>query len=123
MEFDDQETVDLQSEPKASAQFDDIPIASTKKAYRELILANNVSVFDFRCYIFARQISLLLRLGNGMVDTRRAARQAQGTARIRPAWGGPSSTTAETEDEERICQCWQKSAGGPWSSSQPFQGS
>ncbi len=45
-------------------RFEDIPISATKKPYRELILANNVSVFDFRCYIFARQISLLSRLGN-----------------------------------------------------------
>ena len=64
MEFDDQETVDLQAQGNPDVQFEDIPIASTKKPYRELILANNVSVFDFRCYIFARQISLLLRLGN-----------------------------------------------------------
>lgn len=43
---------------------DDISISSTKKAYRDRILENKVSVFDFRCYIFSRQISLLLRLGN-----------------------------------------------------------
>ena len=42
----------------------EIAVSSTKKLYRDMILANNVSVFDFRCYIFARQISLLLRLGN-----------------------------------------------------------
>ncbi|EFW99686.1 tmem1 family [Grosmannia clavigera kw1407] len=66
----DEEPVDLQSNDDGilsdneADQVDDIPISSTKKAYRELILANNVSVFDFRCYIFSRQISLLLRLGN-----------------------------------------------------------
>ncbi|TLS21100.1 uncharacterized protein PpBr36_10609 [Pyricularia pennisetigena] len=42
----------------------DVLISANKKPYRELILANNVSVFDFRCYIFARQIALLFRLGN-----------------------------------------------------------
>ncbi|KAI9836242.1 MAG: hypothetical protein M1819_001579 [Sarea resinae] len=36
----------------------------TKKNYRDLILSNNISIFDFRCYLFARQKSLLLRLGN-----------------------------------------------------------
>ncbi|KAI9877272.1 MAG: hypothetical protein M1830_004355 [Pleopsidium flavum] len=41
------------------------PLDPNKKQYRELILANNVSVFDFQCYVFARQLSLLLRLGNG----------------------------------------------------------
>ncbi|KAL3954309.1 hypothetical protein ACCO45_012265 [Purpureocillium lilacinum] len=44
-----------------------IIVSSTKKPYRDMILANKVSVFDFRCYIFARQISLLLRLGNAWV--------------------------------------------------------
>lgn len=66
MEFEDEEHVDLQSKDQALAaeNFDEIPISAVKKPYRELILANNVSIFDFRCYIFARQIALLLRLGN-----------------------------------------------------------
>lgn len=59
----DEEAVDLQSKD-GKEQFDEIPIAATKKPYREMILANKVSVFDFRCYIFSRQIALLLRLGN-----------------------------------------------------------
>ncbi|OTB06221.1 hypothetical protein M426DRAFT_9712 [Hypoxylon sp. CI-4A] len=65
---DEEETVNLQSSEaegtKSEDVYDDIPISSTKKPYRDMIVANNVSVFDFRCYIFARQISLLLRLGN-----------------------------------------------------------
>ncbi|KAI5463573.1 trafficking protein particle complex subunit 10 [Mariannaea sp. PMI_226] len=60
----DEEAVDLQSNEVASDHLDEIPISTTKKAYRDMILANNVSVFDFRCYIFGRQIALLLRLGN-----------------------------------------------------------
>lgn len=68
MEFEDgdDETVDLQSkdQPEATEKFDEIPISLVKKPYRDLILANNVSIFDFRCYIFARQVALLLRLGN-----------------------------------------------------------
>lgn len=65
IEFEDEEHVDLQSKDEAAMdKFDDIPISALKKPYRELILANNVSLFDFRCYIFARQITLLLRLGN-----------------------------------------------------------
>lgn len=40
---------------------DDFPLNSTKKAYREMILANNISIFDFRVYIFSRQLTLLLR--------------------------------------------------------------
>ncbi|KPM44420.1 hypothetical protein AK830_g2128 [Neonectria ditissima] len=60
----DEEAVDLQSDEATREHFEEIPISATKKAYRDMILANNVSVFDFRCYIFARQITLLLRLGN-----------------------------------------------------------
>ncbi|KAJ8115542.1 hypothetical protein OPT61_g2839 [Boeremia exigua] len=43
---------------------DDKPIDAQKKDYRGLILANNISVFEFRVYIFARQMSILLRMGN-----------------------------------------------------------
>jgi hypothetical protein len=45
---------------------DDKPINAKKKDYRGLILANNISIFDFRLYIFARQMFLLLRLGNSV---------------------------------------------------------
>ena len=41
-----------------------LPLSATKKRYRDLVLSNNISIFDFRCYVFARQVSLLLRLGN-----------------------------------------------------------
>ncbi|GAW23078.1 hypothetical protein ANO14919_126280 [Xylariales sp. No.14919] len=68
MTYEADEAVDSQSSQSASAQpkdaYGDIPISANKKPYRDLIVANNVSVFDFRCYIFARQIALLLRLGN-----------------------------------------------------------
>ncbi|KAJ4362107.1 hypothetical protein N0V95_001564 [Ascochyta clinopodiicola] len=43
---------------------DDKPIDAQKKDYRGLILANNISIFEFRVYIFARQMSILLRMGN-----------------------------------------------------------
>lgn len=39
---------------------------TNRKPYRELILANNISAFDFLCYVFARQVSLLLRLANSV---------------------------------------------------------
>ncbi|KAK4192382.1 trafficking protein particle complex subunit 10 [Podospora australis] len=65
LEFEEEAAVDLQSGEKPKGDHSEsIPITSSKKAYRDLILANNVSLFDFRCYIFARQVSLLLRLGN-----------------------------------------------------------
>ena len=37
-----------------------------RKPFRELILANEISAFDFRCYLFAREASLLLRLANAV---------------------------------------------------------
>ncbi|KAL5342370.1 trafficking protein particle complex subunit 10 [Aspergillus crustosus] len=39
----------------------DFPIDPAKKSYREMILSSNISIFDFRTYIFGRQLSLLLR--------------------------------------------------------------
>lgn len=35
-----------------------------RKSYRELILSNNISAFDFQNYVFARQVSLLLRFAS-----------------------------------------------------------
>ncbi|RAL66918.1 hypothetical protein DID88_007700 [Monilinia fructigena] len=60
-----EEPIDLQSTGGTSEkEEDEIPINASKKRYRELILANDVSIFDFRCYLFARQLTLLLRLAN-----------------------------------------------------------
>lgn len=43
---------------------DSSPLLSvTKKPYRDLILANAISVFDFRVYLLARQCTLLGRMG------------------------------------------------------------
>ncbi|KAL1602491.1 hypothetical protein SLS60_005907 [Paraconiothyrium brasiliense] len=54
-----------ENENEQQPQFhDDSPINANKKDYRGQILSNNISVFDFQTYIFARQMSLLLRLGN-----------------------------------------------------------
>lgn len=44
-------------------------IDAEKKHYRDLILSNEISVFDFKCYIFSRQIALLLRLGSRYSET------------------------------------------------------
>ncbi|KAI0636805.1 trafficking protein particle complex subunit 10 [Trametes polyzona] len=48
-----------------SASDDSAPLLSvTKKPYRDLILANSISVFDFRVYLLARQCALLSHLGD-----------------------------------------------------------
>jgi len=38
-----------------------------RKAFQDLILTNKISVFDFQCYVFARQVSLSLRLANAVM--------------------------------------------------------
>lgn len=54
-------------------EFGDNILQTDRKPFRELILANQISVFDFQCYIFARQASLLLRLGNRVTPASEAA--------------------------------------------------
>lgn len=39
-----------------------------RKPFRNLILESNISVFDFQCYVYARQMILLLRLANVLVQ-------------------------------------------------------
>lgn len=47
-----------------AAKDDSLPLLSlTKKAYRDLILANTISVFDIRVYLLARQCHLLAQMG------------------------------------------------------------
>ncbi|KAJ5091696.1 hypothetical protein NUU61_006566 [Penicillium alfredii] len=42
-------------------QPEDFPLSATRLPYREMILASDISIFDFRTYIFSRQLTLLLR--------------------------------------------------------------
>ncbi|KAJ7940762.1 trafficking protein particle complex subunit 10 [Mycena leptocephala] len=53
---------------------DSCPLLSiSKKPYRDLILANTISVFDFRIYLLARQCELLANLGRINEVGRKAA--------------------------------------------------
>ncbi|KAJ7905373.1 trafficking protein particle complex subunit 10 [Mycena olivaceomarginata] len=53
---------------------DSCPLLSiSKKPYRDLILANTISVFDFRIYLLARQCALLANLGRVNEVGRKAA--------------------------------------------------
>jgi hypothetical protein len=58
----------------APHQTDDTsPLLSyTKKPYRDLILANNISVFDLRVYLLARCCGLLAMLGRVSEAARKA---------------------------------------------------
>lgn len=40
---------------------EDYPFDSNKKPYRDMILSSDISIFDFRTYLFSRQLTLLLR--------------------------------------------------------------
>ncbi|KAL1838812.1 hypothetical protein VTJ49DRAFT_2205 [Mycothermus thermophilus] len=100
LEFDDSETVDLQSgEKKGADSFDGIPISSAKKPYRDLILANNVSLFDFRCYIFARQIALLLRLGNAWSSREELLAKLKEQQELVPRGVAPRAPAPKVADE------------------------
>ena len=57
-------SADLQQILSSSHDFGASILDTDRKPFRELILANNISAFDFQCYVFARQVSLLLRLAN-----------------------------------------------------------
>lgn len=54
----------LTPEASSLAAETSLPLLSVeKKAYRDLILANTISVFDFRVYLLARQCNLLGKMG------------------------------------------------------------
>lgn len=47
--------------PSLEIQPEEFPLSATKLPYREMILASDISIFDFRTYVFSRQLTLLLR--------------------------------------------------------------
>ncbi|KAG7284004.1 hypothetical protein NEMBOFW57_010362 [Staphylotrichum longicolle] len=103
LEFDEEEAVDLQSgEKKRPEKFDSIPISSTKKPYRDLILANNVSLFDFRCYIFSRQIALLLRLANAWSSREELLAKLKEQQELVPRGVAPRTPMPKMTDEPEI---------------------
>ena len=49
---------------KPESNDDSLPLLSvTKKPYRDLILSNTISIFDFRIYLLARQCNLMGKMG------------------------------------------------------------
>jgi hypothetical protein len=57
-------------------------ISTTRKDYRNLIVNSNVSRFDFQCYIFARQMAILLRMSHSNLS-RKSSSQVKTTAPVR----------------------------------------
>jgi trafficking protein particle complex subunit 10 len=90
---------DLSMTDEALLQLDEsmYPLDPQKKPYRELILSNDISIFDLRTYIFTRQEELLLRRANLSLDTTRATNSA-----------GIETTTSYQEERflhlAQICQ-------------------
>lgn len=58
--------VDLETQLTSGSlhDFGALILDTNRKPYRELILGNNISAYDFLSYVFARRVALLLRLAN-----------------------------------------------------------
>ncbi|KAL8949696.1 MAG: hypothetical protein Q9222_004217 [Ikaeria aurantiellina] len=67
----------------------------TRKPYRELILANEISIFDFRCYLFAQEVSLLLRLASSPESLERRNEVNQKAVEHRPSEVSPEIVNVE----------------------------
>ncbi|KAL8705030.1 MAG: hypothetical protein Q9201_001837 [Fulgogasparrea decipioides] len=70
-------------------QADRVPLGydildTDRKPFRELILANEISIFDFQCYLFAREVSLRLRLANVSMQTGIEADSVDITSKVAP---------------------------------------
>ncbi|KAJ5677131.1 uncharacterized protein N7477_002764 [Penicillium maclennaniae] len=50
-----------ESENPLEIRPEDFPLNSEKMPYREMILSSDISIFDFRTYVFSRQLTLQLR--------------------------------------------------------------
>ena len=58
------DTFQRQQRREVTHDFGALILDTDRKPYRDMILANNISAYEFLCYVFARQVSLLLRLAN-----------------------------------------------------------
>jgi len=78
-----QERLNLEAVVRNPSNFDTPPLiqhlAISSQYYRELIASNNISVFDFRRYIFSRQMTVLLLLA-GIRPSLDGAAKIQATA-------------------------------------------
>lgn len=64
--MDGQLSLDLGLDPASRLQRRDYTLDTHRSPFRDLILANDISIFDFRLYIFSRQLNLLLRNANAL---------------------------------------------------------
>ena len=52
---------DVSGEDPLALDPDIFPLDANKRPYRDMILANDISIFDFQTYVFSRQLALLLK--------------------------------------------------------------
>ena len=84
------------------------------KPYRDMILANDISLFDFQCYIYARQMLILFRMANVVIQSRRQYKLRSQTE-TQTAQGLPAPTyhfrrLSQSRQEDtrllsEICRC------------------
>ncbi|KAF8713679.1 Trafficking protein particle complex subunit 10, TRAPPC10, partial [Rhizoctonia solani] len=99
---------------------DAAPLLSvTKKPYRDLIMSNNISVFDFRCYLVARQCLLLAKMGaiahvankaSGFISTfSRTLRENEASffLKVVVPW-----SLRKSKSRTLSCDAWMESANG-----------
>lgn len=55
------DSVDIENHSVLDILPEDFPLSSSKMPYREMILSSDISIFNFRTYVFSRQLTLLLR--------------------------------------------------------------
>lgn len=79
---------------------------TARKPFRDLILGNKISFFDFQCYIFARKVSITLRLANAankpLRSKRTSAPRAGHVNEEGKQRGGTNLSEANGEEPENL---------------------
>ena len=103
---------------------DSLPLLDvTKKPYADLIRRREISLFDFRCYLFARKSALLGKMGKVAAVMREAplfisavGRMLRRNRRLSSQWIESWIFSAALDVVEQ-CQAWLIQRGGPSSTS------
>ncbi|TLD31774.1 TMEM1 family protein-like protein [Venturia nashicola] len=77
-------------------------ISPFKKGYPEMILTTNISIFDFQCYIFARQMTILLRMG--ILHSSELASLRKDTTSVTAPWQLAKAETDDLAPLSELCE-------------------